>query len=48
MAYYIYLFLCMLNGFVLGTADLNFKTWQFWVSIICVAAAYICGTEDRK
>lgn len=48
MTYYIYLFLCMLNGFVLGTADLGFKNWQFWVSVICVAAAYICGEEKRK
>jgi len=39
----------MLNGFVLGTADVCVVThWQAWVSIICVLGAYICGAEHKK
>ena len=48
MAFYIYLFLCMLNGFALGEAGINFTSWQFWVSIGCVLGAYICGAEKRN
>lgn len=46
MAYIIYLVLCGLNGVMLSTANISPADWQFWVSILCVVGAWLCGKED--
>lgn len=39
----VYIFLMMLTGFVLATANVRVVDWQYWVVILSVTGAYICG-----
>lgn len=35
----LYVLTVMLQGFTLSVAGVGFKTWQYWVIILCTAAA---------
>ena len=43
VAFYMYLFLCVISGIILGTADIYPDDWQFWAMMFCVCGAYACG-----
>lgn len=42
----IYLVLLAINCIVIQTAGVT--GWQYWVSLLCVLGAHICGIESGK
>ena len=43
IAYIIYILTMAFSGFVMGYSGLHFKTWRYWIMVLCLITAYICG-----
>ena len=45
MAAIIYFLLVCANTIAIHTAGIDWRTWQFWVCLVCICGAWICGFE---
>lgn len=43
IAYIVYLIAMFIYGFVMAKADLAFVNWQYWVLMLLIIVAYMCG-----
>lgn len=48
MAYVVYLLLCFINAVAISSFGIGITNWQYWISVLCVVGAYICGGERDR
>lgn len=46
--YCIYLVLCFVVGAVASSCGYGIDTWQWWVCLIGICGAYLCGIGSEK
>ena len=43
IAYIIYILTMAVGGFVLASAGLTLRTWQYWIMLFSLLTVYLCG-----